>query len=152
MYSTLPLLESYHPLWPPAFLHFSPNGGFSLAGGCRSTFWNTACCIRNEQVEPDAPSCFNRTATLTHDPFQIRFMRGPPQPYGQKGSCISALHEEPSGVKCSADHVHRTEMRKRKRGGRERRRKGKKKEEAEKKDEKKRMMMKMMKMVVVHRE
>ena len=46
------------------FLHFSPNGRRSVAGGCSSSVWNVTCC-----------SC---TAVLTHDPFEIRF-RSPPQ-------------------------------------------------------------------------
>ena len=36
-------------------------------------FWNLACCIWNGQDETDALSRFNRTAVLTHDPFEIRF-------------------------------------------------------------------------------
>ena len=49
------------------FLHFSPNGGRSLAGGCNSPVWNTACCIWYGQVEGDALGRFNRTARLPHD-------------------------------------------------------------------------------------
>ena len=32
-------------------------------------------CFWNGQVEADALICFNRTAMLTHDPFEIRFGR-----------------------------------------------------------------------------
>ena len=55
------------------FLHFSPNGGRSLTGGCSSPVCNTACCIWNGQVENGALSRFNHTAVLTHDPLKIRF-------------------------------------------------------------------------------
>ena len=55
-------------------LHFSPSGGCSLAGRCSlSGVWNVACCIWSGQVVTDAPSRFNRTVMLTHDPFETRF-------------------------------------------------------------------------------
>ena len=41
------------------FLHFSPNRGRSLAGGCSSSIWNIACCVCNGQVETNAPSYAN---------------------------------------------------------------------------------------------
>ena len=56
-------------------LHSSPNGGRSLAGGRRSSFWYIACQFWNGKVETDVLSSFNRTAMLTHDSFEIRFGR-----------------------------------------------------------------------------
>ena len=55
------------------FLHFSPNSGRSLAGGISTSVWNLVCCIWNGQVETDVLRRFNRTAMLTHDPFEICF-------------------------------------------------------------------------------
>ena len=91
MDSTLRLLESYHPLLHPPVLHFSPNVGRSLAGGNSSSVWNITSCIWNGRVQTDAPSCFNRTAVLTHDLSEIRFG---PQKYDRNGLCISALTQE----------------------------------------------------------
>ena len=51
-------------------------GGRSLAGGCgvdRSEY--IVRCFGDGQVETDPLSCFNRTAILIHDPFDIGFGR-----------------------------------------------------------------------------
>ena len=62
------------------FLHFSTNGGHSLAGGSSSSVWNNyiSNCIWNGQVEADDQSRFNRTAMLSHDPFDISLRRWSP--------------------------------------------------------------------------
>ena len=50
-------------------------GAHWLADAATRLYWNIVCCIWNGQPETDALSCFNRTAKLSHDPFQIRFAR-----------------------------------------------------------------------------
>ena len=73
---TLPLLESYHPFWPPAFPSLQSKR-LAFREGWRTQFIRLefTCCNWNGQVETDAVSRFNRTAMLTHDPFVIRFRR-----------------------------------------------------------------------------
>ena len=115
----MPLLESYHPLCDlRPFVDLNPNGGRSLAGGCSSSVWNTACCTWNGQVETDALSRFS----LTHDTLQLRAWDSP-QPFGcadtrrpsgqgleqppavlPNGSCISALVCFTTGIQRRAEH------------------------------------------------
>ena len=60
------------------FLHFSPNGRRSVAGGCSSSVWNVTCCsctavLTHDPFEICSDVLLNHTAVLTHDPFEIRF-------------------------------------------------------------------------------
>ena len=66
---------SYHPSDLRPFVHFSPNGGCSLAGGCNSSISNIVCCIWNGEAETGTLSRFNCTAMLTYDPCEIRYER-----------------------------------------------------------------------------
>ena len=104
---------NYHPLWPLAFHSLQCKRRALTGSRCSTSVWNIACCTWNGQSETERVEPFQPYGWADRHTMCLRSCSdGPPQPYSQKGSCVSTLAVEMSSpCKATSSVARRPVMR-----------------------------------------